>query len=69
MRRIGGGSVAENSATWRSVGRHAEDLVDRVDEAHLQHLVRFVEHDEPQRREVQRAALEVVHDAARACRR
>ena len=45
MRRIGAGIVAENSATWRVGRRLLEDPLDVVDEAHLQHLVGFVEHD------------------------
>ena len=45
MRRIGAGSVAENSATWRRGRRLLEDPLDVVDEAHLQHLVGLVEHD------------------------
>ena len=43
-----------------------EDPLDVVDEAHLQHLVGFVEHDAGDAAEVQRAALDVVHHAARS---
>jgi len=64
IRRIGAGSVAEKSATWRSTRRQTEDLVDRVHEPHLQHLVGLIEHDEPQGCKTQGAALEVVHYAS-----
>ena len=46
----------------RGVG---EDRLDVVGEAHLEHLVGLVEHEEAQLAEVERALLEVVHDAAR----
>ncbi len=44
---------------------HAEDRVDGVDEAHLQHLVGFVEDREAHVVEDERAALEVIHDSSR----
>jgi hypothetical protein len=45
--------------------RGPEDLLDVVDEAHVEHLVAFVEHPEAQVFQLERAALEVVLDAAR----
>ena len=65
MRRIGLGIVAENSATCRVGRRLLEDPLDVVDETHLQHLVGFVEHEAGHSAEVERAALDVVHHAAR----
>jgi hypothetical protein len=40
------GMVAENSATWRSAGVFLQDALDVVDEAHAQHFVGFVEHQQ-----------------------
>ncbi len=37
------GIVAENSTVWRSVGRHLQDRIDVVGEAHVEHLVGLVE--------------------------
>ena len=45
--------------------RLLEDPLDVVDEAHLQHLVGLVEHQAGDAAEIERAALDVVHDAAR----
>ena len=46
------------------LGRHeTQDLVDRIDEAHLQHLVGLVEHHEADRGKAQGLALQVVHHA------
>ncbi len=64
MRRIGLGSVAEKSAIWRVGWRLLEYPLDVVHEPHLQHLVRLVEHQAGDAAEIQRAALDVVHDAA-----
>ena len=46
-------------------GGQAEDVVDGIDETHLQHLVGFVQHHETQRGQIERTALEVVHHAPR----
>ena len=46
------------------VGGVGEDRLDVLGEAHLEHLVGLVEHQEPQLRQVERALLEVVHDPA-----
>ena len=44
---------------------HPRDLGDVVEEAHVEHPVGFVEHQRVQRVELQVAAIEVIHDAAR----
>ena len=62
--RIWDGMVAENRATCLSAGRVGEDRLDVLGEAHLQHLVGLVEHQEPQLGEVEGALLQVVHDPA-----
>ncbi len=63
MRRICAASSPRRGrrVVVRGVG---EDRLDVVGEAHLEHLVGLVEHEEAQLAEVQRALLEVVHDAA-----
>ena len=48
-----------------AVGGVGEDRLDVLGEAHLQHLVGLVEDEEAQLAQVERALLEVVHDAAR----
>ena len=45
------------------VGRVGEDRLDVLGEAHLQHLVGLVEHEVLELRQVERALVEVVHDA------
>ena len=47
------------------VGGVGEDRLDVLGEAHVEHLVGLVEHQEAQLGEVERALLEVVHDPAR----
>ncbi len=42
-----------------------QDPLDVIDEAHLQHLVAFIQHHEAQGRQIQRAALHMVHDPTR----
>ena len=44
-RSIGGGIVAENSDVCRPAGTDPQDSLDVVDEAQVEHLVGFVEHD------------------------
>ena len=44
-------------------GRLGEDRLDVFREAHLEHLVGLVEHEEAQLGEVERALVEVIHDA------
>lgn len=41
------------------------DLFDILDETHVEHFVRLVEHQVGDRREVERAPADVVEDAAR----
>ena len=65
IRRICGGIVALNRASCLSLGRAGQDRLDVLGEAHVEHLVGLVEHDEPQLAQVEGALLEVVHDAAR----
>ena len=60
MASMRGGRVAENSTVWRSVGRGAEDRLDVLGEAHVEHLVGLVEHDHADAVELQRAAVDVV---------
>ena len=56
-------SVAENRATCLPGGVCSRMRLHRIDEAHLQHLVRLVEHQHRELREVQGAAVHVVDDA------
>ena len=46
MALMRGGSVAENSTVWRSAGVDVEDRLDVLGEAHVEHLVGLVEHDQ-----------------------
>ena len=46
------------------VGGVREDRLDVLGEAHVEHLVGLVEHQEPQLGQVERALLQVVHDPA-----
>jgi hypothetical protein len=57
--------VAENSSVWRSFGAGLGHGGDVVEEAHVQHAVGFVQHQGVQRLQIEAAALQVVHDAAR----
>ena len=57
--------MAENSATCFSCRRLREDGFHGIGEAHVQHLVGFVEHHGADAIELQRAALQVIDDAAR----
>jgi hypothetical protein len=58
------GMVAENSSVRRSAGRGLEDELQVLAEAEVEHLVGLVEHHGLQRREVERAALDVIAQAA-----
>ena len=64
MRRIWLGMVAENSATWRSVGGLLEDLLHVFGEAHAQHLVGLVQHQVLEFGQVQGTLGDVVDHAA-----
>ena len=44
--------------------QHAGDLADRVDEAQIEHLVDFVEHEDFDLRQAQRAAVDEIDEAA-----
>ena len=57
-----GGREQQRLALLRALPR---DLGDVVEEAHVEHAVGFVEHQRVERVELEAAALEVVHDAAR----
>ncbi len=46
------------------IGRMAHDLLDILDEAHVEHLVRLVQHEEADAGQVERAAADVVEDTA-----
>ena len=64
IRRICGGhrrGEQRDVLVLRGVG---EDRLDVLGEAHVEHLVGLVEHEEAQLGEVERALLEVVHDPA-----
>jgi hypothetical protein len=71
VRQVGLGDRADGRRHGRgeegdlaALGRLAEDLLDVLREAHAQHLVGLVEHEELHAVERQRVALHVVHDAA-----
>ena len=56
--------VAENSRVRRLGRGRVEDLLEFLAKAHVEHLVGLVEHGDAQRREVERAALEMIAQAA-----
>ena len=67
LRRSGGsaaGMVAREQRDLLVVGGVGEDRLDVLGEAHVEHLVGLVEHQEPQLGQVEGALLEVVHDPA-----
>ena len=55
--------VAENSRFCRFCGSTASTRLDVVDEAHVEHAVGFVEHEDLDMREVERALAVVVEQA------
>ena len=57
--------VAENSRFWRFVGSTASIFADIADEAHVEHAVGFVQHQDFDLREIDGALLHVVEQAAR----
>ena len=63
MRRIAAGMVAENRATCLVAGVSFEDRLDVLGEAHLEHLVGLVQDEVLEFGQVERALVEVVHDA------
>ena len=64
MSAMRGGSVAEKSAVCRS-RRLAENRLEVLGEAHVEHLVGFVEDDDLHAVEAQRLAADVIERAAR----
>ena len=62
---IGRGIVAENSKVRRSRGVASRICFEILAEAHVEHLVGLVEHRDLERRQVERAALEMVAQPAR----
>jgi hypothetical protein len=62
---IGGGIVAENSSVWRLAGQLLADELDVGDEAHVEHAVGLVDHQQVAAGEQDLAALEQVHQPAR----
>ena len=64
-----GAIVAANSAVCRVAGVCRDDRVDVVGEAHVEHLVGFVEHEHLEGVEVERLAAQVIERAARRARR
>ncbi len=65
IRRICGGHRGREQRDVLVLGGVGQDLLDVLGEAHLEHLVGLVEHQEAQLGQVERALLEVVHDPAR----
>jgi hypothetical protein len=60
-RRHGGGEQC-HLTLWR---RRLQYFFDVVDKAHAQHFIGFVEHDESQFGEIQRATVQVIDHAPR----
>ncbi len=63
--RISSGKVAENIRFWRFCGQQTDDAADVVDEAHVQHAVGLVQHQDFDVAQVDRALLHVVQQPAR----
>ena len=63
-RRIWAGHRRREQRDLLVLGGVGEDRLDVLGEAHVEHLVGLVEHEEPQAAEVEGALLEVVHDPA-----
>ena len=62
--RISSGKVAEKSRFCRFARQQREDLADVVDEAHVEHPVGFVEHQDLDLAQVDRPLLHVVEQPA-----
>ena len=60
-----GAKVAANSAVCRVSGVSFDDRIDVFGEAHVEHLVGFVEHEHLDETEVERLAAQVIEHAAR----
>ena len=65
MRAIWGEIVAEKRAVWRVGGDRGQHRIEVLGEAHVEHLVGLVEHDELDGIEVQAAPGQVVDRASR----
>ncbi len=63
--RISGGIVAENISVCRVLGTEATNLPQRNDEAHVEHLVRFVEDQDLDIAKVDVALLHQVEEPTR----
>ncbi len=63
--RISGGIVAENISVCRSVGKRAQNAADVGEEAHVEHAIRFVEHQHLDGGEIDVVETHVVEQAAR----
>ena len=63
--RISSGKVAENSRFWRFCRQQREDLADVVDEAHVEHAVGLVQHQDLDLAQVDGLLLHVVEQPAR----
>ena len=62
MRRIGAGERRGEQRHLPLRRRLLEDALDCVDEAHVQHLVGLIEHQQRQLRELQGAPVHVIDD-------
>ena len=58
------GMVAEKNSVWRLIGSLRDDFADVVDEAHVEHAVGFVEHEELDLVKLQPVALDEIEQAA-----
>ena len=67
--RISSENVAENSRFWRRVRQQREDAADVADEAHVEHPVGLVEHEDLDLRQVDGALAERGRAGGRAWRR
>ena len=57
--------VAEKSRFWRLLRQKLDDAANVRDEAHVEHAVGFVEHEDLDARQIDRALLRVIEQAAR----
>ena len=62
---IGGGMVAENSSVWRLRRHCGDDPADVMDEAHVEHAVGLVEHEDLHLVEPDVALIHEVEQASR----
>ena len=64
-RWISGGMVAEKNSVWRVIGRNLADALDIGNEAHVEHAVGFVDHQDLDAVQHQLATLDMVEQPAR----